>query len=757
LHERKKTMSEMDEIPQLAEEEIIQNEFNALLDDYRNTNHRQKIDIITKAFNFANAAHKGIKRRSGEPYILHPLAVARIAVGEIGLGSTSICSALLHDVVEDTDYTVEDIENLFGPKIAQIVDGLTKISGGVFNEIASEQAENFRKLLLTMSEDIRVILIKIADRLHNMRTLGSMPPAKQYKIAGETQYIYAPLAHRLGLFRIKTELENLSFKYEHPETFFQIEKKLAVDEEARNLFYKEFSEPIRHKLTEMKYDFFLKERIKSVYSIWHKMSSRNIPFEEVYDILALRIVFTPKPGFSEKDQCWMLYSALTELYKPHPERIRDWVSTPKANGYEALHVTVMGPQGRWVEIQIRSQRMNDIAEKGLAAHWKYKSGEADESELDKWMKTIKELLEHPEPNAIDFMDTFKLNLFASEIFVFTPKGEIKTIAMGSTALDFAFALHSDLGMKCIGAKVNHKLVPLSYVLRSGDQVEILTSKKQTPQTEWVDFVTTARAKAKLKTHFKREEKSLIIDGQKIVEDALASMSLKPDNENIVRILNHYQFSQRNALYIQLANGKINPEDITKVIFKQRSQNVFVKYLKMPFGGSSEAKNQKAAALDLVPATKIDRKKTFILSEENAGITYKLAECCHPIPGDDVLGYVEESEMVLIHKRQCLTAAKLKSSHGERLVSAQWSTHKLLSFIEILEIKGIDKKGVMIEILKVISEKYGGNISKINIETDAGIFIGRFYIYVHDTEDIDILTKNINKIKEVTSVQRIQEQ
>lgn len=746
----------MDEIPQLAEEEIIQQEFEALLDDYRNTNHRQKIEIITKAFNFANAAHKGIKRRSGEPYILHPLAVARIVVREIGLGSTSICSALLHDVVEDTDYTVEDIENLFGPKIAQIVDGLTKISGGVFNEIASEQAENFRKLLLTMSEDIRVILIKIADRLHNMRTLGSMPPAKQYKIAGETQYIYAPLAHRLGLFRIKTELENLSFKYEHPETFFQIEKKLAVDEEARTIFYREFSNPVREKLTQMGYEFFLKERIKSVYSIWHKMSTRNIPFDEVYDILALRIVFKPKPGLSEKDQCWMLYSALTELYKPHPERIRDWVSTPKANGYEALHVTVMGPQGRWVEIQIRSERMNDIAEKGLAAHWKYKSGEADESELDKWMKTIKELLEHPEPNAIDFMDTFKLNLFASEIFVFTPKGEIKTIAMGATALDFAFALHSDLGMRCIGAKVNHKLVPLSYKLNSGDQVEILTARKQNPQPEWIDYVTTARAKAKLKTYFKREEKSQLIDGQKIIEDALAAINLKPDNENIVKILNHYEFAQRNTLYTQAAMGKINTEDIGKVIFKQKSQNVFTKYLKIPFGGSSDNKNSRNDQPELVPSSKIDRKKTFILVEENAGINYKLAECCHPIPGDDVLGYVDDSEVVVVHKRQCNTASKLKSNYGERLVSVKWSTHKIMSFIEALEIKGIDKKGVMIEILKVISENYGGNINKINIETNDGIFVGHFHIYVHDTEDIEILCKNIKKIKEVSSVQRIQE-
>ena len=742
-----------EELVQMNEEEIIQQEFNVLLEEYKKTNHRQKVEIITKAFNFAHAAHKGIKRRSGEPYIMHPLAVARVVVNEIGLGSTSICSALLHDVVEDTDFTVEDIKNLFGPKIAQIVDGLTKISGGVFNGIASEQAENFRKLLLTMSEDIRVILIKIADRLHNMRTLGSMPNAKQYKIAGETQYIYAPLAHRLGLFRIKTELENLSFKYEHPDTYSYIESKLAVDEEARTQFYKSFSDPIRHKLSEMGYKFFLKERIKSVYSIWSKMSTRNIPFEEVYDILALRIVFTPKPGLSEKDQCWMLYSALTELYKPHPERIRDWVSTPKANGYEALHVTVMGPEGRWVEIQIRSERMNDIAEKGLAAHWKYKAGHEDESELDKWMKTLKELLEHPEPNAIDFMDTFKLNLFASEIFVFTPKGEIKTIAMGSTALDFAFTLHSDLGLRCIGAKVNHKLVPLSYKLQSGDQVEILTSRKQTPQVEWLDFVTTARAKSKLKSYFKREEKKWVTLGKNMIEEAMLSIHIVPENGNLIKVLNHYKFNEWNTFYIQAAKGKINIEDIEKVIFKPKSQNVFVKYLKKPFG-SSENKNAKNIEPDLVPATKIDRKKAFVLSEENLGITYKFADCCHPIPGDDVLGYVEDSEMVLIHKRQCPTAAVLKSNFGERLVSVSWFTNKLLSFLEVLEIKGIDKKGVMIEILKVISEKYGGDISKINIETTAGVFVGKFHIFVHDTEDIDNLCKNIRKIKEVSSVQRV---
>lgn len=740
------------------EDEQIQKEFDALLQDYINSNHRKKTEIIIKAFNFANAAHKGIKRRSGEPYISHPLAVAGIVLREIGLGSTSICAALLHDVVEDTDYTTEDIANMFGPKIAQIVDGLTKISGGVFAEKSSEQAENFRKLLLTMSEDIRVILIKIADRLHNMRTLGSMPANKQYKITGETINIYAPLAHRLGLFRIKTELENLSFKYEHPETYAIIEEKLAVDETARVLFFKQFSAPLREKLSQLGYEFFFKERIKSVYSIYHKMTTRSIPFEEVYDILALRVVFKPKEGMSEKDQCWMLYSAITGIFKPHPERIRDWVSTPKANGYESLHITVMGPFGRWVEVQIRSERMNEIAEKGLAAHWKYKTGEGDETELDKWMKTIKELLENPEPNAIDFMDTFKLNLFASEIFVFTPKGEIKTIAAGATALDFAYMLHSNIGDHCIGAKVNHKLVPLSYLLNSGDQVEIITARKQTPQPEWLQYVTTARAKAKLRAYFKKEEKNLISIGQKMINEGLAAIGLTNENVNIVRILNHFKIESRTTLYLEAAAARINVEDIKTTIFKPKSENVFVRYLKMPFTSSSDNKSGKKKAdqdtVSNVDSLRVDRKKTFMLLEENANINFKLADCCHPIPGDDVLGYVDDSEIVIIHKRQCVVASQLKVNFGERLVSAKWSMRKKLSFVEVLEVRGIDKKGVMIEILKVISEIFGGNISEIDIKTNAGIFIGYFHIYVHDTEDIKMICKNLLKIKEVNSVQRV---
>jgi GTP diphosphokinase / guanosine-3',5'-bis(diphosphate) 3'-diphosphatase len=746
----------INQIDIVDEESFVQKEFDLLLEDFKVTGHNQNIEQIQKAFNFAKNAHKGMKRRSGEPYIMHPLAVARIVVSEIGLGGTSICSALLHDVVEDTEYTVEDIEAMFGSKIAKIVEGLTKISGGVFAEKASEQAENFRKLLLTMSEDVRVVLIKIADRLHNMRTLGSMPLAKQIKISGETQHIYAPLAHRLGLFTIKTELEDLSFKFEHPEQYKSIEDKLAVDEEARNLFFKEFSAPIQQKISEMGYEFTLQARIKSVYSIARKMMARKITFEEVYDILADRIIFKVKEGISEKDQCWMIYSAITQLYKPHPERIRDWISTPKANGYEALHVTVMGPRGRWVEMQIRSERMDEIAEKGLAAHWKYKTGGGDESELEKWLKTISKLLEHPDPNAIDFLDTFKLNLFSSEIFVFTPKGDIKTVAKGSTALDFAYLLHSFLGNHCIGAKVNHKLVPLSYTLNSGDQVEILTSNKQTPQTEWLTFVTTAYAKDKISYYFKKQEKLLIIDGQKKTEEVFEKNQIPLDNENTIKLLNYCDIKNRNELYLQVAKGTLELDQKVKNIFRPAKTNVLTKYIRKPFNlfPDTITNKEKKETRD-VKSIVIDKKKSFKITEEDADKTYILAHCCRPIPGDEVLGYVDK-DMVYIHKRQCPVADRLKINFGNYIVSADWGTKKGLFFLEVLEIKGVDKMGVLIKIISIISETFLLNINKMNVECDAGIFVGRFHIFVHDTEEINNLCASIIKLKEINSIQRIQE-
>ena len=489
----------------LEEEQRIESEFQALLTDYAHTSHRQKVDIITRAYHLAKQAHGGVRRLSGEPYIMHPLSVARIVVREIGLGSTSICAALLHDVVEDTEYTAEDIAHQFGPKIASIVVGLTKISGGVFVDQAVKQAENVRKLLLTMSDDIRVMLIKLADRLHNMRTLAAQRPEKQRKIAIETQYIYAPMAHRLGLFPIKTELENLSFKYEHPELYQEIEAKLQANKDAQMENFEEFAAPIRKHLTMMGYEFKLYARTKSVYSIYKKMLTKGIPFEQVYDLLAARIVFEPNSQFSEKDQCWMIYSAITEIYRPHPERIRDWISTPKANGYEALHVTVMGNHGQWIEVQIRTERMHELAEHGLAAHWRYKAGTDSEHELDRWLRDIKDVLANPDPDALAFLDTFKLNLYHHEVFVFTPRGDMHTMAQGATVLDFAYKLHTQLGEHCIGANVNRTTRTIDYILQSGDQVEILTSDKQEPEPEWQNIVVTAKAKDHLKKYFRKQE------------------------------------------------------------------------------------------------------------------------------------------------------------------------------------------------------------------------------------------------------------
>lgn len=739
-----------------AEEQMIQREFEALLDDYAHTMHRQKVELITRAFHFANQAHHGVRRLSGEPYMMHPLAVARICVKEIGLGSTSICSALLHDVVEDTDYTVEDIENLFGEKIAKIVAGLTKISGGVFGEHASEQAENFRKLLLTISDDIRVVLIKIADRLHNMRTLGSQPKEKQYKIAGETQYIYAPLAHRLGLFPIKTELEDLSFKYEHPEMYAEIEAKLAANKNAQMATFETFSAPIRERLESMGYQFSITARIKSVYSIWKKMMTKQIPFEDVYDLLAVRIVFTPHDSMSEKDQCWMIYSAITEIYRPHPERIRDWISTPKANGYEALHVTVMGQNGEWVEVQIRTDRMHELAEHGLAAHWKYKTGEQDESELDKWLSEIKEILEHPEKDAMEFLDTFKLNLFAQEVFVFTPTGEIKTMPQGATALDFAFLLHSELGEHCIGAKVNHTLVPLSYELKGGDQVEVLTSGSQHPQENWLDYVTTAKAQSCLRAYFRREERSYIRRGEKLFHDAVSMIEVPVNMDMAVqKMLNHYHLSLPIQLYLQIGKGAIRLNDMQQILFPKKSIWNRIN----PFASTEKAPTIEVKEAPTVlekEATEKGKKKShsIVLTDENLGKEYVLADCCHPIPGDEVLGYLAEDGKMYIHNIDCEEAMLLKTSHGKRLYTATWNTHRVQSFVETIEIQGIDKFGVFIDVLKTITEQFHINMRAMNVAADDGIFKGQLEVYVYDRKELQDLFVSLRKIPEIKAVKRV---
>ena len=740
---------------EIADEEMINQAFQELLNDYLHTKHRKRVEIITKAFNFANQAHKGIKRRSGEPYIMHPIPVAQIVCNEIGLGSTSICAALLHDVVEDTDYTVEDIENIFGPKIAQIVDGLTKISGGIFGDRASAQAENFKKLLLTMSNDIRVILIKIADRLHNMRTLGSMLPNKQYKIAGETLYIYAPLANRLGLYKIKTELENLSFKYEHPEEYAEIEEKLNATAAERDKVFNDFTAPIRTQLDKMGLKYRILARVKSIYSIWNKMQTKHVPFEEIYDLLAVRIIFEPRNVEEELNDCFDIYVSISKIYKPHPDRLRDWVSHPKANGYQALHVTLMGNNGQWIEVQIRSERMNDVAEQGFAAHWKYKEGggSEDEGELEKWLKTIKEILDDPQPDAIDFLDTIKLNLFASEIFVFTPKGELKTMPQNSTALDFAFSLHTDIGSHCIGAKVNHKLVPLSHKLQSGDQVEILTSKSQRVQPQWEVFATTARARAKIAAILRKERKANQKIGEELLSEFLKKEEIRPEEAVVEKLRKLHNFKNEEELLAAIGSKAIILGETDKNELREKQTSNWKKYLTFSFGNSNKEKTEEKEPQE---KEKINPKEILRLTEESLQKKYIMAECCHPIPGDDVLGYVDENDRIIIHKRQCPVAAKLKSSYGNRILATEWDTHKELSFLVYIYLRGIDSMGLLNEVTQVISRQLNVNIRKLAIETNDGIFEGKIQLWVHDVEDVKTICNNLKKIQNIKQVNRVEE-
>ena len=738
-----------------ADEKQINEAFQELLDRYLESKHRKKVEIITKAFNFAKQAHKGVRRRSGEPYILHPIAVARIACCEIGLGSTSICSALLHDVVEDTDYTVEDIENLFGHKIAQIVDGLTKISGGIFGDRASAQAENFKKLLLTMNDDIRVILIKIADRLHNMRTLGSMLPSKQYKIAGETLYIYAPLANRLGLNRIKTELEDLSFKYEHPETYQQIQSKLQATQAERESVFEEFTAPIRAQLDKMGISYRIMARIKSPYSIWNKMQNKHITFEEIYDILAVRIIFTPRNEEEELNDCFDIYVAISKIYKPHPDRLRDWVSHPKANGYQALHVTLMSNKVQLIEVQIRSERMNDVAEQGFAAHWKYKEGggSEDEGELSKWLKTIKEILDDPQPDALDFLDTIKLNLFASEIFVFTPKGEIKTMPQNCTALDFAFSIHTFLGSHCIGAKVNHKLVPLSHKLQSGDQVEILTSKSQKVQPAWINFATTAKAKAKILSILKRERREFQQQGEDLLHDFFQNEGIEASEENIQKLCKLHNVKSTEELHYQIGQKIITLGDADRNELKEKpSPTSWKKYISFAFGNNKTKGTEQTSS---EPTPEIDKKKVVKLTPDAIQKNYIIADCCKPIPGDDVLGYIDDNNRIIIHKRQCPIATQLKTSFGNRLLAVQWETGKALYFPVNVYLKGIDSIGILNQVTQIISQQLNVNIHKLNIESNDGIFEGRIQLYVHDVDDVNTICSNLKKIENIKKVTRIE--
>lgn len=731
-----------------AEDKMIDAAFQDMLNCYLASNHRKKVEKITRAYEFAKEAHKGVRRRSGEPYILHPIAVAKIANHEIGLGSTSICAALLHDVVEDTEYTTEDIEQHFGKKIAQIVAGLTKISGGIFGDKASVQAENFRKLLLTMSEDIRVVLLKMADRLHNMRTLGSMAPNKQYKIAGETLYIYAPLAHRLGLFAIKTELEDLSFKYEHPTAYERIKEQIKESELHRTEIYKKFSTPIKTKLKEIGLKYEAKARMKSVYSIWNKMQKKHVPFEEIYDIYAMRIIFDCDDPSQEKVTCWNIYSIITDLYKLHPDRTRDWISVPKANGYQALHLTVMGPDGNWIEVQIRSRRMDEIAEKGFAAHWKYKIGEGEdeESELNVWLRTIKDILDNPEPSAIDFLDTLKLNLFASEIVVFTPKGELLTLPNNSTVLDVAFELHSQLGLHCIAGKVNHKLVPLSHRLNSGDQVEVLTSQSQKPRPEWINFLATAKGKTRLRAALRKQQQPIIEEGKSKFNEFIRSNTLKATNEVVTKILSILHIPNREELYLALGNNDISlDENLAKAITRQESQSILSKLFRRKSSAKDSDKEEKKA--------EINTKETYLLQYNETGSNFKIADCCCPIPGDNVMGFIDENNEVVVHALNCPRAQVLKASYGPRIVSTQWAV-ETGKFLATIHIEGLDRFGILQELIQMISSHMSIDIRRLNIEAKNEVFSCDLSVLVEDSQVVSSLCSKVKKINGVKNANRI---
>ena len=753
-----------------ADNQMIDEAYGRLIGDYLNSRHRKKVDLITKAFNFARQAHKGVRRLSGEPYIMHPIAVAQIVCSEIGLGSTSICSALLHDVVEDTDYTVEDIQNMFGPKIAQIVDGLTKISGGIFGEQASAQAENFKKLLLTMSEDIRVILIKIADRLHNMRTLESQPANKQYKIAGETLYIYAPLAHRLGLYKIKSELENLSFRFEHPDDYAAIERKLHDTQVSRRESFDQFTQPIEAMLQRMGLKYEIRERVKTPYSIWNKMQNKHVTFEEIFDILAVRIIFTPTNREAEARECFNIYVELSKIYRSHPDRLRDWVNHPKANGYQALHVTLMSKQGHWIEVQIRSERMDEIAEQGLAAHWKYKEQgkdgadseyTEDENELNEWLHTIKEILDDPQPDAMDFLDAIKLNLFASEIFVFTPKGEIKTMPANCTVLDFAFSIHTFLGSHCIGAKVNHKLVPLSHRLKSGDQVEVLTSKSQHVQPAWINFACTAKAKAKVQAILRRHNREMQKAGEEMLNEWLAKNEFEPSLSIVDQLARFHECTRREEFFLAVGQHAVilGDADIDELKGKNKgkkkpeasSSGKWRKYV--PFvKAKKDTPGTHQPELFVVPEG-FNRKKPIYITDDNI-TQYLFPNCCHPIPGDDVLGFINSQNRIEIHKRACPVANKLKASYGNRILDVKWDMKRKLFFDATIRLSGIDRRGLVNDVTRVISNQLSVDMRKVLFTSDDGIFEGTLDLRVHDRDDVRAIINSLQQVEDLKEISQI---
>lgn len=704
--------------------------------------------LIRKAFNFALDAHKGMRRKSGELYIFHPLSVATICAKEMNLGATSIACAFLHDVVEDTDVTVEDIEATFGSKVASIIGGLTKISG-VVGHTKSMQAENFRKILLTLADDVRVILIKLADRLHNMRTLEYMPSHNQLKIASETLEVYAPLAHRLGLYAIKSELEDLSLKYTEPEKYYEIAEKLKSSKNQRARFIRKFTIPIQKKLAEQDIRFNIKGRPKSIYSIYRKMKKQGIPFEEVYDIFAIRIIIDA-PENREKESCWRVYSIITDTYTPNPNRLRDWLSTPKANGYESLHTTVMGPNGKWVEVQIRSRRMDEIAEKGFAAHWKYKENEFQKDNgLEEWINRVRETLENPTSNAIDFLDEFKLNLFSDEVFVFTPEGDLIKLPINATALDFAFEIHTEIGMQCFGAKVNHKLVPLDYQLKSGDQVEILTSKKQKPNEEWLNYVITAKARSKIKTALKEEKRETAQEGKEILERKFRHFAIKSTNENINAFYNFMEEDSSLDLFYAIGKGKIDREQLNKCL-AQFSKLDQAKH-------SNNKKNIKAVREESDENDQSLRNKPdlVVVGGEN-DIDYAFAKCCNPIPGDDIFGFITKNDGVKIHRTNCPNGIHLMSKFGYRIIKAQWATPEikpLSPFPVGIQILGIDSLGIVSKITDTISKELKVNMDSITISSKAGAFEGSIILYIIDTKHLEQLIEKLENIQGIESVHR----
>ncbi len=728
-----------------------------ILQKYRNLLKVSRTDIskeekktIRKAFNIALEAHKDMRRKSGEPYIYHPIAVANIATKEIGLGATAIICSLLHDVVEDTDYTLTDISNMFGEKVAKIIDGLTKISG-IFDQTISIQAENFRKMLLTLSDDVRVILIKLADRLHNMRTLDSMIHEKQLKIASETVYLYAPLAHRLGLYAIKSELEDLSMKYTEPEIFTNISKKLKESETERAAFITRFTAPIRKALNEQGLKYTILARTKSISSIWEKMKKKEVPFEEIFDLFAIRVIID-SPYENEKADCWRVYSVVTDIYRPNPDRLRDWISTPKGNGYESLHTTVMSSAGKWVEVQIRSKRMDEIAERGYAAHWKYKDANSNESGLDEWLRKIREMLQNIESNALDFLDDFKLNLFSEEIFVFTPKGELKTLPVGSTALDFAYNIHSHIGNNCIGAKVNLKLVPLSHKLKSGDQIEIITSSKQHPREDWLGYVITARAKDRIKNALKEDKKKIADDGKEILERKFKQVKLDFNSITINKLMAFHKINNSLDLYYEVAMGKIGIKEI-KAFVQESEKGKWLQYLTKRFLPTKSPKKKHDAIIKQEKENS-KKKETIVIGENMNNLDYTLSSCCNPISGDDVFGFVTISEGIKIHRINCPNAIQLRSKYAYRIIKAKWTDIESIAFLAGIQIKGIDEVGIINNITRLISDELNLNIRSINVETTDGTFQGVLKIYIQDTNRLNLLINNIKKIKGVEKVFRI---